>query len=64
MTKFAIYQQFPPRRNESTGETEANLSRCGTLYAVDADEAIKKAYLLQAFANAQGGARFPVVEPL
>lgn len=58
MTRWAIYQQLQP-----TGD-QPNLSRCGTLYAADSDDAIAKAYLLQVFANAQGGARFPIVAPV
>lgn len=63
MTKFGIYQQLPPKRDDS-GDTVANLVRCGTLYAMDGDEALQKAYNLEIFRRATGSGCYPVVEAI
>lgn len=61
MTKYALYQQLPPVSLDS--EWHARLIRAGTVYAQSPEDAIKRAYDMQVFANAHGGARFPLVEP-
>ncbi len=62
MTKFALWQQLPPVSLDN--EWHARLVRCGTVYAMDADDALDKAYNLESFRRATGGARYPVVEAI
>ncbi len=63
MTKYGVFQQLPPRRTDD-GELEANLVRCGTVYAMSGEDALEKAYNLAVFRTAHGGGQYPIVGPV